>query len=69
MTVLKGRDRLSIGTERAEDVIIALSQACYPSIEALIEGEAMKARLTIEYELDWPTGLTLVELHQREVER
>lgn len=29
----------------------------------------MKARLTIEYELDWTPGLTLVELREREVER
>jgi len=29
----------------------------------------MKARVTIEYELDWPAGLSLVELRQREAER
>ena len=29
----------------------------------------MKARVTIEYELDWPSGLSLVELRQREAER
>ena len=29
----------------------------------------MKARATIEYELDWPSGLSLDELRQREAER
>jgi len=29
----------------------------------------MKARVTIEYELDWPAGLSLVELRQRKAER
>ncbi len=29
-------------------------------------GEAMKARVTIEYELDWPQGLTQAQLRDRE---
>ena len=29
----------------------------------------MKTRLTIEYELDWSSGLTLAELREREAER
>jgi len=29
----------------------------------------MKARLTIEYELDWPPSLSLAELRQREAGR
>ena len=29
----------------------------------------MKARVTIEYDLDWPSGLSLVELRQGEAAR